>query len=147
MKIDNLNFVNVKTISVGPIISKELIFDKFEDVRHFLECLKYFENRAQVESLGTRGICFTDTCELLKACFSALGFMPRALPKPSTDFEQFIEFIWDLDSINKKYKEFYNHDNTGVINFEYDQPVRTPEGWSIKNFTIWVADFKNEEVL
>lgn len=144
MKINNL--INVKTISIGPIISKELIFEKFEDVKHFLECLKECENYIRFEVNGCNRIYFTRVCKMLLDCFSQLGFMPRALPKPSTDMDYFIEFIWDLDNVNKNYKDFYC-DGSSVIDFEYNNPVRTPKGWSITNLTIWFEDFTSDEVL
>lgn len=140
------NFINVKTISIGPIISKEIVFEKLEDVKHFLECLKECENRIRFEAVGCNRIYFTRVCEILHECFSKLGFMPRALSKPSTDMDYFIEFIWDSDNINKNYKDFYS-DDSSVIDFEYNNPVHTPKGWSIKNLTIWFDNFTSEEVL
>lgn len=145
MKINN--FINVKTISMGPIvIEKGLIFERFEDVEHFLECLKKCEEVINTESEKTNRIYFTRVCKILHDCFIELGFMPRTLPKPSTDMDYFIEFIWDLDNINRNYKVFYCV-GSSVINFEYDNPFYTPEGWLIKNLTIWFDDFTNEEVL
>lgn len=144
MKINNL--INVKTISIGPIISKELIFEKFEDIKHFVGSLEECENRIRFEAVSNKKIYLTKVCKRLHDCFIELGFMPRALPKPSTDMDYFIEFIWDLDNANKNYKDFYCDGSSTVIDFEYNNPVRTPEGWKTK-LTIWFNNFTSEEVL
>ena len=145
MKINNV--INVKAISMGPIVAKVIDFPKSKDLQHFLESLNVCENRIRHEVSENKKIYFTKVCKILHEYFSELGFAPSTLQvKAWTEMDFFIDFIWDLDAIDKNYKDFYC---TGpfVINFEYDNPVRIPEGWRIKNLTIWFQDFTSEEIL